>query len=158
MTGLLDCYAPRKRKRQLSFGSESDIAPAQAAGPSQPAVEGGSKVQAIIISGSPESGPIYQTEPARVARIESKEADQVLSALQVIPPSDLDEGQPSRSNFIRSGLLRPTLPKRIITNFYVPPRGPEPHRVEVSSPGVDEVKYIMSRWELSTVESPRPTG
>ena len=48
---------------------------------------------------------------------------------------------------MRSGLLRPTLPERIITNCYVPRRGPEPPRVEVSTPGVDEVKYIMRRWE-----------
>ena len=34
MTGLLDCYATHKRKRQLSSGSESDIAPTQATGPS----------------------------------------------------------------------------------------------------------------------------
>ena len=58
MTGLLDHYAARKRKRQLSSGSESNIAPAQAAGPSQPVTERGSEVQAIIIPGSPESGPI----------------------------------------------------------------------------------------------------
>ena len=44
MAGLLDRYAARKRKRQLSSGSESDIAPAQAAGPSQPAAKGGSEV------------------------------------------------------------------------------------------------------------------
>ena len=44
MTGLLDRYAARKRKRQLSSDSESDIAPAQAMGPSQPAAEGGSEV------------------------------------------------------------------------------------------------------------------
>ena len=43
MSGLLDRYAAHKRKRQLSFGSESNVAPAQAAGPSQPAAEGGSK-------------------------------------------------------------------------------------------------------------------
>ena len=48
---------------------------------------------------------------------------------------------------MRSGLPRPTLPKRIIINCYVPPRGPEPPRVEVSTPGADEVKYIMRRWE-----------
>ena len=92
MTGLLDRYAARKRKRQLSSGSESDIAPAQTAGPSQPAAEGGSEVQAIIISGSLESGPTNQTEPVGVALLESKEADPVPSALQVIPPSDRDEG------------------------------------------------------------------
>ena len=57
MTGLIDRYAARKMKRQLSSSSEYDIAPAQTAGPSQPTIEGGSKVQAIIIPGSPESGP-----------------------------------------------------------------------------------------------------
>ena len=62
----------------------------------------------------------------------------------MIPPSDRDEGQPSRSKFMRSGLPRPTLPERIITNCYVPPCGPEPPRVEVSAPGVDEVKSPWS--------------
>ena len=65
----------------------------------------------------------------------------------MIPPSDRDEGQPSRSKFMRSGLPRPTLPERMITNCYVPPRGPEPPRVEVSAPGADEVKHILRRWE-----------
>ena len=116
-------------------------------GPSQPAVEGSSEVQAIIIPGSSESGPTDQMEPAGVAWLESKEADLVPSALQVIPPSDRDEGQPSRSKFMRSGLPRPTLPKWIITNCYSPPRGSEPPRVEVSAPGADEVKRIMRRWE-----------
>ena len=145
MIGLLDRYAARKRKRQLSSGKDSDIVPAQAAGPSQPAVEGGSEVQAIIIPGSPESGPTYQTKPTGVARIKSKEAVPVPSALQVVPPSDRDEGQPRRSKFMRSGLPRPILPERIITNYYAPPRGSEPPRVEVSALGADEVKYIMSR-------------
>ena len=91
-------------------------------------------------------GPTDQTEPARVARIELKEADPVPSALQVIPPSDRNEERPSRSKFMRSG-PRPPLPERIKTNCYAPLRGPEPPRVEVSAPGVDEVKYIMRRWE-----------
>ena len=78
-----------------------------------------------------------------VARLESKEVDPVSSALQVIPPFNRDEGQPRRLKFMRSGLLRPILSKRIITNCYAPPRGLEPPRVEVSAPGVDEVKYIM---------------
>ena len=86
MTGLLDRYASRKRKQQLSSGSESDIAPAQTTRHSKPAVGGGLEVQAIIIPGSPETRPIDQTEPTGVARIESKEADPVPSALQVIPP------------------------------------------------------------------------
>ena len=85
MTGLLDRYAARKRKRQLSSSSESG--PTQTAGPSQPAAEGGSEMQAIVIPGSLKPGPTDQTEPARVARIESKDAYPVPSALQVIPLS-----------------------------------------------------------------------
>ena len=104
-------------------------------------------MQAIIILGSPESGPTNQTEPTGVARVESKEADPVSTALQVIPPSDQDKGRPSKSKFMRFGLPRPTLPERIITNCYVPLRRREPPRVEVSAPEVDEVKYIMRRWE-----------
>ena len=46
-----------------------------------------------------------------------------------------------------SELARPPLLERIITNSYAPPCWPEPPRVEVSVPGVDEVKYIMRRWE-----------
>ena len=48
---------------------------------------------------------------------------------------------------MRSGLPRPPLPERIITNSYAPPRRPKPPRVEVSVPGTDEVKFIMRRWE-----------
>ena len=48
---------------------------------------------------------------------------------------------------MQSGLLRPTLLDRIITNCYAPLRGPDPPRVEVSAPGEDEVKHIMRRWE-----------
>ena len=116
-------------------------------GPSQPAVEGGSERQAIVIPSSPESGPTDQTDPVRVARLESKEVDPISSALQVIPHSDQDEDQPSRSKFMRSGLPRATLPERIITNCYAPPCGSESPRVEVSTPEADKVKYIMRRGE-----------
>ena len=143
MTGLLDYYAALKKKRQVSSNSESDLA--QAVGSSLPASEGGSEMQAIVIPGSPEPGVTDQMEPVGVVRTESKEADPVSSALQVIHPSD--DGRPGRSKFMRSGLPRPPLPERIITNSYTPPRGPEPPRVEVSALGADEVKFIMRRWE-----------
>ena len=104
-------------------------------------------MQAIIIPGSPESRPTDQMELAGVSRIELKEADPIPSALQVIPPSNRDEGQPSRSKFMRSKLPRPTLPERIITNCYVPPLGPKPLRGEVSASGANKVKYIMRHWE-----------
>ena len=147
MTRLLDRYAARKRKRQISSNGEFDTVLAQAAEPSQPAVKGGSEVQAIIILGSLESGPTDQTEPTGVIRIESKEADPVSTALQVFPLSDQAEDQPRRSKFTRTGLPRPSLPDLIITNCYLPPHGPEPPRVEVSAPGPEEVKQIMRRWE-----------
>ena len=104
-------------------------------------------MQAIIIPGSPKSGPIDQTESAGVARIESKEADPISSALQIIPPFDRVEGQPSRLKFMRSEMPKPTLPDWIITDCYAPPRGSERPRVEVSAPGADEVKHIMCRSE-----------
>ena len=81
MTGLLDRHAPQKRRRQLSSYGESDTASSQVAGPSQPAIGGGSKEQAITILGSPELGPLDQMEPMGVARIESKEVDPVPSTL-----------------------------------------------------------------------------
>ena len=102
-------------------------------------------MQAIIIPSSLEPRSTDQKKPVGVARTESKEADPVPSALQVIHPSD--EGRPGRSKFMRSGLPRPPLPERIITNSYAPPRGSEPPRVEVSEAGADEVKFIMHPWE-----------
>ena len=101
----------------------------------------------IIILGSPELGPVDQTETMEATRIESKEADSIPSALQVIPPPDRAEGQPNRSKFMRSGLRKPKLPDQIITNCYAPPRGSEPPRVEVSVPRADEVKDIIRLWE-----------
>ena len=35
----------------------------------------------------------------------------------------------------------------MITNNYLPPRGPEPQRVEISAPREEEVKEILRRWE-----------
>ena len=102
-------------------------------------------MQAIVILGSPEPGATNQTELAGVARTESKEADSVRSSLQVIHPSD--EGRLGRSKFMRSGLPRPPLSERIIINSYAPPCELEPSRVEVSTPGADEVNFIMRRWE-----------
>ena len=104
-------------------------------------------MQAIIILGSPELGPSDQMEPMGVTRVESKEADPVLSVLQEIPSRDRAEGQPSRSKFMRSALSRPTLLDNIITNRYLPTREPEPPRLEVSVPRADEVKHILRRWE-----------
>ena len=56
MTGLLDRYTAKKRKRQENVERRSDAAPDQTDGSSQPDNGGSSKVQAIIIPGSTETG------------------------------------------------------------------------------------------------------
>ena len=48
---------------------------------------------------------------------------------------------------MRSGLPRPPLPERIITNSYAPSGGLDPPGVEVSVPEADEVKLIIHCWE-----------
>ena len=153
MTGLLDRYAARKRKRQVSSSGELDAAPVQSAKLSQPAADdqpaadGSSVDQAITIPGSPELGPTGGAEPDGASRSESNEGDPAPRALQVIPPSDRGEEKPSKSKYMRSGLPKPNQPDQVITHNYLPPSGPEPPRVEISTPGVEEVKDILRRWE-----------
>ena len=48
---------------------------------------------------------------------------------------------------MRSALPRPKRPDQVITNNYLPSRGPEPLRVEISAPREEEVKKILLRWE-----------
>ena len=132
---------------------ESDTAPVHTAGSSQPVVDGqpasdgSSGDQEIIIPCSLELGPRGGTELGGVGRLESNGDDLTLSALQVIPHSDQVEEQPSRSKYMRSGLPRPHRPDQVITDSYLPPHDPEPPRVEVSTPGAEEVKDILRRWE-----------
>ena len=76
MTGLLDLYAARKRKRQVISSSESDPALVHTAGPSlpttdgQPITDGSSGDQTIIIPCSPELEPTSGAKPDRVGRSE----------------------------------------------------------------------------------------
>ena len=150
---LLDGYAARKRKRQVVSSSELDPALVHSAGPSlsatdgQPVTDGSSGDQAIIISDSPELELAGGEEPDVVGRSESNEGDPAPLALQVIPPSDWGKEQPSKSKHTWSGLPRPHWPNQVITQNYLPPRGPEPPRVEVSALGVEEVKDILRCWE-----------
>ena len=153
MTGLLDSYAARKRKRQVVSSSESDPAPVHSAGPSLPATDGQPVTnkslgdQAIIIPCSPELEPVGGAEPDGVGRSESNEGDPAPLVLQVIPPLDRGEEQPSKSKHSWSELPRPHRPDQVITQNYLPPRGQEPPRVEVSAPRVEEVKDILRRYK-----------
>ena len=69
MAGLLDHYAARKKKRQVSSSGESDATPVQSVEPSQPtsddqpAADGSSGDRAITIPGSPELGPTGGAKP-----------------------------------------------------------------------------------------------
>ena len=76
--GLLDRYAARKRKRQVSSSGESDAAPVQSAGLSQPvtkdqsAADGSSGNRAITIPSSPnwvQQLGQSQTDPSRMRMI-----------------------------------------------------------------------------------------
>ena len=146
--GLLDRYAARKRKRQVSSSGESDAAPVQSADPGQPAAkdqsaaDGSSGDRVITIPASLELGPTIGSEQDRS---ESNEDDPALRVIQIIPPSEQGEGSQNRSEFMRSGLPRPKWPDQVITHNYIPPRGPEPPKVEISAPGEEEVKKILRR-------------
>ena len=145
MTGLLVLYAARKRKRQVVSSNELDPAPVHNAGPSlaatdgQLVTDGSSGDQAIIIPCSPELEPTGGAGPDGAGWSESNEGDPAPLALQVIPPLDQGEKQPSKSKHTRSRLPRPHRPDQVITQNYLPPRRREPPRVEVSAPGVEDV-------------------
>ena len=113
----------------------------------QPAADGSSRNRAITIPGSPELGPTSESEPNGAGQPESIVGDPAPRPLQVILPSDQGEKRPSKSKFTRSGLPRPTRPVEVLTLNYLPPRGPEPPRVEISAPRVEEAKDILRRWE-----------
>ena len=153
MARVLNRYVARKRKRQVISSGESDTAPVQIGGPSLPTANGqlaacrSSGDQAIIIPCSPELGLTGRTESDGADRSESSEDDPAPTALQVIPPSDRAEEQPSRSEYMWSGLPRPHRPDQVITHIYLPPLRPEPSRVEVSVLGAEKVKDILRRWE-----------
>ena len=153
MTGLLDRYAARKRKRQVISNNKSDPALVHTVESSLPATDGqfvtdrSSGDQAIIIPCSPELELTGGAEPDGAGRSESNEGDPAPRALQVIPPLDRGEEQPSKSKYMRSGLPKPNRSDQVITQNYLPPRGPEPLRVEILALGVEEVKDILRRWE-----------
>ena len=144
--GLLDRYAAQKRKRQVSSSEESDAAPTQSAGLSQPttedqsAADGSSGDRTITIPGSPELGPIVGSGPDQS---ELNEDDSAPRALQIIPPSYQGEGSQNILEFMRFVLPRPKRSDQVITNNYILPHGPEPPRVEVSVPGEEEEKRIL---------------
>ena len=159
--GLLDRYATRKRKRQVSSSGESDAAPVPSADlgqpvtKDQPTADGSSGDRVITILGSPELGPSIGPE---LDRSESNEDDPASRALQIIPPSYPGEGSRSRSEFTCSGMPKPKRPDHVITHNYIPPRGPKPPRVEISAPGRRRLQKYCAAGSPFISESLRLIG
>ena len=143
MTGLLDHYATRKRKRQES----SERGPDQAEGSSQPVMDGDSEMQEIAISGSPKMGSSDRPGLEDVALREPREATPIPSSLQVIHPPDRAEIQPNMPRLARTRRKRSSLPDRILLNSYLPPRGPAPLMEEVAVLEPVGIKHIIHRWK-----------
>ena len=101
MTGLLDHYATRKRKRQEDATREADIVLDQAVRSSQPAAGGSLKKQEIIISGSPET---ISNNHLDIGDDILGEAVPAPSALQTILPPAQVGSRPSRSEFTHTEL------------------------------------------------------
>ena len=104
-------------------------------------------MQAIIISSSPETGSNDRLDIGDDTLGESGEAAPTLPTLQLIPHPIQVGSRPGRSEFTCTRLKRPSLPDRILTNSYLPARGPAPLKEEVSVPRLEDVKYIVRRWK-----------
>ena len=84
MTGLLDHYAARKRKRQEDAERDAD----RAEGSNWLPTDGGSEMQEIMISGYPETGSNDQSGLEDIAHGELRESTLIPPVLQVVHPPD----------------------------------------------------------------------
>ena len=120
MTGLLDRYAARKRKRQEEAEREAE----RAEGPVRPPVHGGSEIQKIMIPAFLKMGSNDQPGSEDIAREEPREEAPIPPALQVVHHSERSESRPSATKLALTGRKRSLPPDRILFNSYLPPRDP----------------------------------
>ena len=132
MKGLLDRYAARKWKRQEDATQEADSVLDQAVGSSQYAAGGSSEERKIIISSFPKTG---SSDRPDIGDDVLGKAVPAPPALQTILPPVQVGSQPGRSEFTPTRLKRLKPPERIITNSYLPARGPTPQRRKYRLPG-----------------------
>ena len=92
MSGLVHNFAAQKWKRDAMLEQAADAVPEVAGGSSQPCPDWGSEVQAIVISGSPETSLNDQPDMGNVTLEESREESPVPAALQVIHPPEQVSG------------------------------------------------------------------
>ena len=88
MSGLVHNFSARKRKRDAMLEQSVNAIPKGARGSSQPCLDGGLDVQAIVISGSPEISMDAQLAMGNVTLEESIEGSPVHAALQVVHPPE----------------------------------------------------------------------
>ena len=102
MTGLLDCYAGRKRKRQ----EEAEREAKRAEGSVRPPMDGGSEIQTIVIPASSEMGSNDQPGSEDIAREEPRDEAPIPPALQVVHPSKRPESRPAAIRLVLTGRKR----------------------------------------------------
>ena len=143
MARLLDRYAARKRKRQEDAEKEAD----RVEGSDQIPTDRGSDMQAIVISGSPETKSNDQPGPEDIALGEPRESTPISPTLQVVRPPDQLESHLGNAKLALPRRKRPLPPDQILLNSYLPPRGPASAMEEVTAPGPDDIKLILHRWK-----------
>ena len=108
-------------------------------------MDGGSEMQAIVISASPEMGSNNQSGQEDIARGEPRESIPIPPALQVVLPPGQSESRPGNAKLPLLRRKRSFPLDRILLNSYLPSRGPAPAMEEVTTPGPDDVKLIFHR-------------
>ena len=117
MTGLLDCYVARKRKREEEAEREAE----GIGGSVRPPMDGGSEIQTIVIPASPEMGFNDQPGLETIAREEPREEAPIPLALQVVYSSERMESSPGAVGLVLTGCKRSLPPDRILINSCLPP-------------------------------------
>ena len=146
MSGLVHNFAARKRKRDAMLEQSANAIFEGARGSSQPCPDGGSEVQAIVISGSPEMSVDVQPAMGNVTLEESREGSLVPTALQVVHPLEQATGQVDRAKYTRAGRRKPLLPDRMLVNSYLPSRGSAPPMEEVIVLEPEGAQEIVDQW------------
>ena len=116
MTGFLDRYATRKKKRQEEVEQEAEWAEGFVC----PPMDGGSEIQTIVIPASPEMGSNNQPGSEGIALEEPREEAPIPPELQVVHPPERPESRPGAAKLALTGSKKQLPPDRILLNSYLP--------------------------------------
>ena len=146
MFGLVHNFSARKWKRDAIFEQAADVILEVAEGSNQPCPDGGSKVQVIVISGSPKTSLNDQLAMGNVTLEESREASPVPAALQVIHPPEQVTGQLDKAKYTWTSRRKSLIPDHMLVNSYLPPQGLAPPMEKVMVPRPEGAQEIFDRW------------